>query len=248
MATPAQGPQGAPLNPQKKTSPLIWILGAVLGLIFLLGTAVIIGGYFIAKKVGDVASNPGMAAARLMVAANPDLDLVSTDDAKGTVTVREKTTGKVYTLRLEDVKNGRLTVEHEGKSTSLEAGAGGLEARSSDGATATIGGAAKLPSWVPAYPGATPSGIAASDTAQEESGSVSFSTADTVDKVLAFYADALKRGGMQNIESNSMVIPGTSNKTGAVSGESPDGKRSISAAVTSADGKTGVILGYNAKK
>lgn len=248
MASPVPGPYNAAPGGPKKTSPLVWILGAIFGLILIAGIAVIIGGYFIAKKVGDYASNPGLAAVKLMVAANPEIELVSTDDGKGTATIREKKTGQVYTLSYDDIRNGRLTVQHDGKTVTLGAANGGLEARSSDGSTMTMGGTAKLPSWVPAYPGASPSGVASSNTAEEEAGSVSFSTNDTVDKVLGFYTSALKSAGMQNVESNSMEIPGTGNRTGAVSGESADGKRSVSAAVTSADGKTGVILNYSAKK
>ena len=248
MATPAPGPYSGPPIVQKKTSPLIWILGILCGLILLAGTAVIVGGYFIAKKVGDFASNPGMAAAKLMVAGNPDLDLVSTDEAKGTVTIRDKKTGDVVTLNFDDIRNGRLTVQQNGKSVTLGAGTGGIEAKSSDGQIARLGGAADLPSWVPAYPGATPAGVGASNTTQEEAGSVTFSTADAADKVLSFYSGALKTAGWKDVESNIMDIPGTSNKAGAVSGESADGKQSINAALTTSDGRTNVILSYSARK
>jgi hypothetical protein len=246
MATPAQGPYAGP-PAQKKTSPLVWIAAGVFGLILLMGTAVVIGGFFIAKKVGDFASNPGMAAAKLMVAANPDLELVSADEGGGTVTVREKKTGKVLTVSLDQIKDGKLTVTEDGKTVTIGGSAAGVEVKSSDGTAYRLGDA-KLPSWIPAYPGSTPTGTASSRTDGEEQGTLTLTTSDAPDKVMTFCTDALKRAGLQNVQSSSAVIPGTNATTGSVIGESTDEKRSANIGVTSADGKTTAIITYSVKE
>jgi len=46
--------------------------------------------------------------------------------------------GKTYTMSFEDAKNGKFTMKEDGKTTL------------------TVGGKAKVPSWVPDYPGLRP--------------------------------------------------------------------------------------------
>jgi hypothetical protein len=169
------------------------------------------------------------------------------DDNNGTVTIREKKTGKVVTVSLDQVRDGRLTVTEDGKTVTIGSSAGSVEVKSSDGTSYRLGDAT-LPSWVPAYPGSTPAGTASSSTGGEEQGTLSLTTSDAPEKVLSFYADALKRAGLANVESSSAVIPGTNAMTGSVTGESADEKRSANVGVTSADGKTTVIITYTVKK
>ena len=85
--------------------------------------------------------NPGLAITKMIAAANPDVDVLSTDEGAGKITVRDKKTGKVVTMTFDDAKKGKFSFSaqgDDGKTASLEFGAG----------------ADKLPSWVPAYPGA----------------------------------------------------------------------------------------------
>lgn len=53
-------------------------------------------------------ASSGLATAKLIIQANPDLDLVSSDEAAGTMTVRNKRTNEVITVSIEDVKNGKI--------------------------------------------------------------------------------------------------------------------------------------------
>jgi nitrate reductase NapE component len=104
----------------RKTSPLIWILVVVLGL-FLLGAIAVVGTtIFVAHKVHQVATNPGLAVTRMLAAMNPDLQVLNTDDGAGTITVRDKKTGKVTTMSFDDARNGRFhfTAQDENGKTA----------------------------------------------------------------------------------------------------------------------------------
>src|SRR5579862_28197 len=79
---------GSPGVPVKRgTSPLVWILVAVLGL-FILGFIGVVGtGFFLvhkAKQAGIdpalITRNPGLAMAKMVTAVNPDAEVVRTDD------------------------------------------------------------------------------------------------------------------------------------------------------------------------
>jgi hypothetical protein len=133
--------------PPKKSNVLKWVLIGI-GACFMLFVIGAIGlGLFVAHKAKQagldpdlIKRSPALAAAKLMVAANPDVEMVTADEGKQEMTVRDKKTGKVYTMSFEDAKSGKFTMKEDGK------------------ATLTVGGKAKVPSWVPDYPGSDPQG------------------------------------------------------------------------------------------
>ena len=215
---PAQAPMQAmppaAVSAPRKTSPLVWILVVVLGLFVLGGVATVGGLWYVAHRVKQAGfdpelmqRNPGLAISKMIAAANPDVEVVTTDEGKGTVTLREKSTGKVVTLNFDDVKNGKISFSAEGN----------------DGGTATveIGGdaAAKAPSWVPAYPGATSSGGLSlrGSGATGEGGSFVFSAKDAPPKVIAFYQQRLQAEGMTVNQSSVGDSGGTVNAEDAAS-------------------------------
>lgn len=182
----AQGVTPAAAPVQRKTSPLVWILVA-LGTLFVLGMIALIGaGLF----VRHLAENPGLALGKLITAANPDAEIVSTDTGGHTITFRDKRTGEEFTMSFDDVKNGKFKMKaigRNGEVANVEMG----------------GGAAKLPSWVPAYPGARAQG---NFTATGEDGSgrgaggvVTFESTDSPEKVMDFYKDKVAGMGMKVI-------------------------------------------------
>ena len=122
-AMPPQAPmQAAPVVVASKTSPLVWILVAVAGL-FVLGIISVVGtGFFVIHKAKEAGfdsdlmrRNPGLAVAKLVAATNPDLEVVSVDDGKGRITIREKSTGKTTTVTFDEMKRGKFTFHEEGK-------------------------------------------------------------------------------------------------------------------------------------
>src|SRR5258706_1289977 len=118
---PGQGAQ--PPAPKSKT--WMYVLGGC-GVVLLIGViAVAIFVYFVYKKADEVAKNPAMATAKMMVAMNPDLETVSTDEGKGTITVRDKKSGKVVTMNFDDVKNGKFSIKgDDDESVTFEAKGG----------------------------------------------------------------------------------------------------------------------------
>jgi hypothetical protein len=248
MSTPSQSSHSAPPALPKKTNPLIWILAGVLGLFVLMGIVVIAGGLFLAKKASDMAANPGLAAVKLMVAANPDVEMVSSDEGKGTITIREKKTGKVVTVDFDQIKDGRITFEQDGEKVSIESSAKGegVDIKGAGGRL-TFGGDAKLPDWLPPYPGATAKATGAqADSATEQSGMVVFTTSDAPQKVLDFYQDALKKAGITDLSNTTTTADGK--LAGMLMGQSSDQRRSAQVLFGADDGKTSATITYSSKK
>jgi hypothetical protein len=201
-------PPGAPLPPPagKKTSPIVWILGIIAGFAVLVMVGCLAVGLFVAHKVnqagGDFKKNPGFATAKLIVSMNPDIDLVSSNEDKGTLTVRDKKTGKTITMNFEDAKNGKFVFSDEdGKQSTITAsggadGKGTFEVNSSEGSF-KMGAGGKLPAWVPVYPGSTPKANFSARGKEGESGSFQFATKDSAEKVAAFYNGKLKSDGFK---------------------------------------------------
>lgn len=225
---PPPPPPGAGLPAPKKVSPVVWILGGCAVLVFLAVAAMTVGGLFIAHKVKQAGidpelmqKHPELAAVKMMVAVNPDAELVSIDEDKGIVTVRNKKTGETVTMNFEDIKNGKLSFESGGQKVLLQGqgqGDTGSFTVSTDKGTAKFGaGAVKLPAWLPAYGGATVVQGFSSQAAGGSAGTFSFKTADGTDKLIAFYKDALEKAGF-TVES--MQHPGGALLSGRAGGRS----------------------------
>ncbi len=243
-------PQYVP--PAKKgLSIWAWVAIGCVGILVLGGAAVGVGTWWVAKKaksaIAEYQDNPAMATVKMLTAVNPDLELVSTDDATGKVTIKNKKTGEVVTVDLEDIKNGKINFETaEGKaSLSFDQQAGTMEMQGADGATATIGGSAELPGWVPAYPGAAPEGVYAAEDASQKSGTFGLTTSDSVSDVFAFYKEQLEGAGFK-VSENKYSAAGADG--GMVVGESADGQRTVTFTIASEPGKTRVAGVFSEKK
>lgn len=226
---------GSPVPPQKKgLSPLAWV-GIGCGALVLIGVLVvggmaIVGGMFVKKQVEKFEKNPTMAAAELMVRANPDLELVKSDAEKSTLTIRDKKTGETLTINAEDAKEGKWTFsDGKGKTANVNVSAEGLQVTNEKGEVTTLGavegGPKNLPSWVPVYPGGTVQGTM--DSTSSEGRAVAFTVASTnsVDEMASFYESKLKEAGLTvektNVSSNDQA------STSILNGKSGDGKREV---------------------
>jgi hypothetical protein len=231
----------------RKTSPLIWVLAGCGGLIVL---AMIVGGlamYYIAHKASQVAhmveKNPALAVTRMLAAANPEVDVVSVDEDKGKITVREKKTGKTMTMDFADAQKGKFVFEQDGQKLQMEARAdgdkGSLEFKSGDGSMKfqTGAGSEKLPDWIPVYPGSTPQGafsLHKADT-KETSGSFHFTTKDSVEQVTRYYEDALKKTGMK-VSTNTVQQDGKTGLGVVTADEAGNKRKAVVNAVVSSEG------------
>src|ERR1019366_7482439 len=124
FAAPQAAP--APVAPpaKGKVSPIVWILLAVVGL-FVLGIIGLVGaGLFVAHTV---ARNPGLVMAKIITAANPDAEVLGTDEGSQTVRIRDRKTGEEFTLSFDDIKKRRLRFSARGKDgevANMEIGGG----------------------------------------------------------------------------------------------------------------------------
>jgi hypothetical protein len=236
---PAQPGMMPPPAGPRKTSPFVWIVVIVLG-IFLLGFIGVIGtGFFVAHKLKQAGfdsetlrRNPAAAAARLAAMANPDVDVVSEDDNAGTITLRDKRSGKTVTMSFDQAKGGKFSfsaVGDDGKVATMEFGGGG-----------------KLPSWVPAYPGSSPqvniSARGENSDGTGEGGNFTYTTDDAAARVLTFYQEKAKDLGMK------VKLTTTTADAGMVIASDEDSRRSLTAIVGTDGGKTTVNVTYGSKR
>lgn len=224
----------------RKTSPLVWVLVAVVG-IFVLGAVAVLGaGFFIVHKARQAGldpellrRNPGLAVSKMIAAVNPDVDVVNTDEGAGTITLRDKKTGKVITMSFDEAKTGKFKFSatgDDGKTATMEFGAA----------------AGKVPSWVPAYPGAKVEGTFAAKgsdgTDKGEGGIFAFTTQDSPTQVMSFYTDKCKDAGMK------INMTTTTTEGGMVVAADEAGKHSLSIIVGSGSGGgTSVSVTYGVK-
>jgi hypothetical protein len=256
--TPGGTPQVPPPTPQKSSGNkvLFWILGIVLGLVALsLGTCAVIGMYAVhkVKQAGMdsdlMQKNPAYATAKLAVSMSPDAEIVSSDDAAGTIVVRDKKTGKVMTMKFDPEKKTMVMTDEKGEtatlSTSGEGKDAGVEMKSSEGTMKIGGNADKAPEWVPAYPGSSPQSTFSSSHEGEQAGSFAFTTSDPPEKVISFYENSLKSGGfaVSNMTSNAEGKMG-----GMVSGEDKANKRTVVVTLGAEENGTQVNVTFSVKQ
>ncbi len=221
--------------PPKKSNTMVWVLGGLGGCLTLIIICVLGAYFFIAHKAKQAGidtdllkRNPALAAAKIMVAANPNVEMVSADEGRQEITVRDKQSGKTYTLSFEDAKNGKFTMKEDGKTTL------------------TVGGKAKVPSWVPDYPGSDPQGAFSAAGADGESGTFTFKTRDGSDKVVQYYQDQFKSAGMK-VTSNITSQDGKSS-AGMLSAQDEANKHSVTIVLGVESGETTVAVTYATNK
>jgi hypothetical protein len=178
-------------SPRRKSSPVVWILVVVIGLACVAGAITLAGGLFLVHKAREAGvdanlfrDNPSLAIAKLIAAAHPDTEVVSTDTGSGTVTLRDRRTGKEMTLTFDQVRKGfRFEADEDnGRKAAVQLG----------------GDAEKIPAEVPVYPGAKVQatfevdGDGANGQGAYE---YEFSTPDAPAKVVAWYHRKLEEDG-----------------------------------------------------
>jgi hypothetical protein len=188
-------------------------------------------------SLGSIAAyfvrNPGVALAKIITAANPDAEVLSTDSGSKSMRIRDRRTGEEVTLSFDDIKNGKFkmhAIDKEGKAADVEIGAG----------------AGKLPSWVPTYPGAKAQGNFSARgedaTGMGEGGMVSFTTPDPLSRVSSFYESKFKEMGMQV----QMTATGTDGSM--VVGTDEGAQRTLTIMIAGGSGDTTFTVTYGRKR
>jgi hypothetical protein len=208
--------------------------------------------------------------AKLAVTANPDVQMISSNDSAGTMVVRDKKTGEVLNLKFDPEKKSMVVTDQNGKAVTFKADtqnsrlqvigpdgktaatitadaqAGNVELKGPDGSLKMGANAGKTPSWVPAYPGVSAQNVfSASSSSGEQSGTSGFVTQDSVDKVLSYYGSSLKSEGM----TISTTTTNSDGKLGGlVSGEDSARKHTVVVAVAGDKDGTHVSVTFSAKQ
>jgi len=233
----------------KKTSPVVWIILGILGFFILVGVVISIGvGMFVHK----VKQNPTMAIAKLLTAANPDVEVLDASEGRNSIRIRDKKTGETMEVNLDDIKAGRINLkgpkgERASIDTKVEGQNGSVEIKGPDGTMKFDAGTnAKVPDWIPAYPGATAVANFAVQGGDGSGGTFSFQTKDPPDAVSAFYNRSLANSGFK-ITTN---ITGTSNGASGnmFTAENETSKQTLVITYGAENGTTTVNVIYGTKK
>jgi len=210
--------------PQKKSKWWLYGLLGCGGLIVVIVVVVVALSAYVWNKVPKSGAE---MAAKMIELANPDVEVVKLDEATGRLTLKDKKTGKTTTISVEDAKEGRISFESEDSNQSMTIGAGA---------------AAKLPSWVITYPGATAQGGLTGQGEDASGGSVSYTTTDSISQVIAFYKERLVAEGFQLKDEGQMT--GTESFA-MVAASTADDKRTVNVVANSVEGKTNIQLSYS---
>lgn len=194
--------------------PLFYILGGCAGLIVIAVIAFFVLSYFVYNKAKRVAKDagvdstlmqnkPALAAAKMIVAANPDLELVSADDEKGLITIRNKKTGETVTMTADDANKGKLSFSKDGKDVGSinmhsDKDSGSLEVQTDQG-TAKFGMGTNdtAPSWVPNYGVSGITWDISMHAGNIHTGTYHFVTPDSQEKIASFYEAEFKQKGFK---------------------------------------------------
>jgi hypothetical protein len=253
LSQPVPPPPGAPQQPVKKgLGPLGWILIGCGGLVVIGGLifagAMFMGGRFLKSKAAEFEKNPTMAAAKLAVQMAPDLELVSADEEKNTLTIKNTKTGEVMTISAEDAKEGRWTVTTKEGTTVFDGSAekGTLEVKTDKGETVTFGGTApqNLPSWLPVYPGGSVTGTYDTTSAEGRTAAFTVTTRDSTDKVLEYYESEFKQAGFK---VDKTTYSANNQTGGSVTATSEDQKRTAGVMVGTSGDETSAVVTFQEK-
>ncbi|MGA2003567.1 MAG: hypothetical protein ABSG70_09305, partial [Terriglobales bacterium] len=123
--TPGAAPSSPVPAPQKSSGSktLFWILGIVLAVIVVCFGSCAVLGFYAMHKVKQAGfdsdlmkKNPGLATAKMAAAMNADVEIISSDDNAGTITVRDKKTGKVTTMKFDPQKKAMVITDDKGNT------------------------------------------------------------------------------------------------------------------------------------
>jgi TonB family protein len=131
----------------------LYIAGGCVGLLLIAVVSFFVASYFIYNKAKRVAKEagvdsqvmgkkPGLAAAKLLAALNPDIEIESVDDKNNTVTLRDKKTGETTTLS-QDEPNPHPSFKKTGKDLGSPEGQAKVELAPLGGAQGTETGPAE---------------------------------------------------------------------------------------------------------
>jgi hypothetical protein len=127
--------------------------------------------------------------------------MVDSDEDAETITIREKSSGKVVTLNYEDIKEGRISFESDEGRVEIRGnpddGEGTMTIQTGEGET-RIGGGGEVPDWIPAHSATTSRrSVLRSRGPTGDTGQALFTVDAGVAEVAAFYEEELEKAGYE---------------------------------------------------
>lgn len=246
--------------PKKGLHPMVWVGIGCAGIALVAIVAVVAGGIFAVNKARDIAAeledNPAPTLAKMLAAANPDIEFVAEDSASGTVTFLNTRTNEEITVSYADIEDGAISFSKDGGDSAgdgagrndvtatldlgaSEDGQARMSITTDSGTTSleTGTGAENLPAWVPVYPGTVPEGTLSTDTPESRGGVYTAKTSDEMEDVLDYYADELEASGF-TIESRTRMPEG-----GMLNAED-EGGRNVTLILGTTKGPTEIVVQY----
>lgn len=215
--------------PPKKGMPVWgWILIGLGGLMVLGMIAVGAAGYFLFNKAQEVADNPAIAMAKIAAAADPNVEVLDTDEGAGTITIRNRKTGETVTVNADKIREGKIEFTTP-------------EGRATFGAGSDV----KFPKWVPIPSGAKTIGGMSADSSEGAGGTVVIETSLGIDEVKAFYEDKVPATGIDLNSNMTTTVNGVKSVT--LAGESQGGGRTLAVTIFQEGGSTKVNLVFGEK-
>lgn len=234
---------------KKKGLGLWWIAigcGVLVIIAFVVMSAGLwFGGKMVKNVVEDFEDNPAKTVAKGIVMANPELEMVETDDDEGTITVRVKETGETATFDYSQIKEGKLSFESSEGTMSFDATGdedGAVITMESGDETSKWGGG-DTADWLPDYPNAENVQTAFTQEAGGIlSGAYGFSTSDSIADVLAYYTGEFEADGY-TVQENATSQNGEI-QSAVMTARNEDSKRHAQVIVTAKDEATQVSVSY----
>jgi len=209
----------------------LWVIIGLFGFLILVVASLAVGGYYFARQF---AKNP-RAVVETIIRHDPNLEIVA-DDGTGHITLRDKRRGKTFTINYDDVKGGRIHIEGD-NGENVVVNPGGIDVRDHDSSAHIGAGSARVPAWVPAYPGSHPEGAVTAVENGEASGAFHFITNDDAQKVRKYYEDALRQAGFS-----------VRHEDDELKGDDAAHNRKLGIRASGALGHTSVTVGFTEKK
>ena len=228
---------------KKKMSPWAWVGIGCGGLVVvgIIVVALLVG--MCNRKVAEFEDNPLKAAAELAVWANPDLELVDSNDEDGTITVKDKKTGKETTVDFEDAADGKFTIQSDGTTATFDGKEGTMTSEGPDGKqTWNKGGLEKMPKWFVVPEGVT-NWRSARHSEQEAKvhGVVFGQSEETLEKLMEAFETSLQDAEFEKVsktENNAFTMVNYADKSGG---------RTIAVLMTPGEKGLQVQMTYSAK-
>ena len=237
---------------EKKGMSTLAKVGIGCGIVVLLG--LIVGGIaaaFLVKKgtefVAEAEKNPALATAKLLAAADPNVEVVGSDDVAQTVTLKNLQTGQQVTVDLKGLQEGKIAWEDESGRSEISASGEQVSISGSDGSTATFAaGSGQIPAWVPTYPNGQANGISSFSNNESDGGLFTVTTTDPAEQASTWYQEELKKLGFV-IEGTSLNTTGTT-VAAVFSATNEATQQSIGFLAAQENGSTQVSITHNHSK